>query len=54
MYILEYCSIFVTEYKNEWKFAICEKMDGLGNFMLSEVNQIDRDRYCIFWLSCKI
>ena len=33
--------------KEEWKFAICDNMDGSGKIMLSEMSQAEKDKYFV-------
>ena len=40
--------------KKEWKFAICDNMDGPGKIMLSEISQAEKDKYCMLSLLCGI
>ena len=40
--------------KEEWKFAICDNMDGSGKIMLSEMSQAEKDKYFMLSLLCGI
>ena len=49
--------IYVMEYYSDIKkkeFPICRNMDGQENITLSEINQTERDKYCMISLICRI
>ena len=39
--------------KKEWKFAICNNMDGLGGYY-AEISETEKDKYCMISLICGI
>ena len=48
--------IYTMQYYSAIKkrnFAICSNMDGLGEFMLSEISQTEKDKYCMISLICR-
>ena len=44
----------LLSHKKEWTSAICINMDGPEGFMLTEISQTEKDKYCMFSLICGI
>ena len=41
--------VSAIEYKKEWNFDTCNNMDRFGGYLISEISQIEIDKYCVIW-----